>query len=1092
MGTDPTSNSPCQHHPSMPDTQGRRNSWIQFVSYSFEIVREHLALETDSLCNECKSSTLVHGASKKRRRSSVLQVAHKGTSMLRRFLVGDGGYTTCVSYAVIAIVTLIFLCDDHWTSMDPLVLAGTIIIIMLSRITTDASETGEKIFYALFLMTVCIAYFLINMFLDHDCSICMVHFPALAKQYVFPDPGQQKLDAFQLFADPPKTLQKCASCIFFFSKNLKWVSWLPEWLKEIDADIYEDLDTFAAITDLDHDRHKFGQECNEESCPAIENPKALSPSEYREIDEWYFAMRKASAPKDAFKKFVRALSFDIGSKEGKALLTNMTHDFLCYPTSRIKGPRPSEYLHSLKTPRFTGEEDKEGDGAMEIDFEKLIAILRGDKMLQLPADACAMIRLGSMLTPDVTVLSLAMSSAKVAPVANESTLLGHDAALLFPGLYVPKVDEDKDPEAQASSVTETLISLFQLLPIDDKVEWFDTREEYLAFFRFQIEHAIQEEYYFPEWLSRLNGTDGVPADLMDHLGTLVADQFRFQGDRQRIFEPTSDVTLADRAFYGAGVKSMTRIVLPSDPSYGYLTNPDYYSTLAEREFFKNKAMPSEKDLLRMVLQAWGYEVTDIETLRDKVVQIDYTIASHWEYRETFEVSGAILYLNAETRTVIGIWLCCREELVLPNAGMPWEHAKFIYRSSEVITASMMHVAEYHLGWAARFNSALRLTLPPSHGLRTLMKPYTHGTGIVNWNAYQMLVLEDSILARADGFTKRGRGHSWGHFVKHSDMVSTFPEQLEAKGLHGIANLTTTLPYFTQGLRLWNIHREYVEGFVKLIYGEDDTLFEQDDALRRFWFHINSNGRHLDPCICNMDAKMFYSKGLWPAFETTRTCAGLLDHEGFNVKETSPSKRRELWCKQTLPSERSKALYKWLESDCEVSDWCIQVSYNLEHLRPDFGLPELTRENLVRLITRFVWEVTAGHQMMADNIPFISDPYYGGVRRPAIYDKTKQPKSDISTYIFGTTISALTTIRSMPLLTDWSGLLVSWVDNKADWGRLSDEDRNKRKKDLVRLHLQYKSKLIVNANDFLQEMLTRPQNQWSPFLNPAVQAVSIAV
>jgi hypothetical protein len=81
---------------------------------------------------------------------------------------------------------------------------------------------------------------------------------------------------------------------------------------------------------------------------------------------------------------------------------------------------------------------------------------------------------------------------------------------------------------------------------------------------------------------------------------------------------------------------------------------------------------------------------------------------------------------------------------------------------------------------------------------------------------------------------------------------------------------------------------------------------------------------------------------------------------------------------------------------------------------------------------------------------------------------------------------------MPLLSDWSGLLVSWVDNKADWRRLSDADREMRKKALQKLHLEYKSKLIMNANDFLHESLQRPQNQWSPFLNPAAQAVSIAV
>ena len=248
-----------------------------------------------------------------------------------------------------------------------------------------------------------------------------------------------------------------------------------------------------------------------------------------------------------------------------------------------------------------------------------------------------------------------------------------------------------------------------------------------------------------------------------------------------------------------------------------------------------------------------------------------------------------------------------------------------------------------------------------------MKPHVHGTGSVNWNAYQMLVLEDSILARADGLTNRGRGHAWGHFVKHSDMVSTIPQILDSKALKGVSNLTTTLPYFTQGTRLWEIHFDYVENFVNLIYGEDDTLFLADEALRRFWHHVNTLGRHIDPCICDMDSIMYFKKGLWPAFESTRTCAGLLDHADFEKDNSDLKHRRELWCNRTLPSERSKALYRWLETDCKDSDWCTQVSFRVEHLRPDMGLPELTREALVNLITRFIYEVTTGHQLVADNV-----------------------------------------------------------------------------------------------------------------------------
>jgi hypothetical protein len=513
---------------------------------------------------------------------------------------------------------------------------------------------------------------------------------ALTKKYVVPGPGQQRLDAWQLFMDEEKTPQKCANCVFVISKCLnKWVSPVPEWLKYLDEESFFDtLDDFARISHTKEHHETAGESCEDRFCPVVEDPTALSPAEFREIDEWYVAMREATAPKDAFKKFVHALAADVNSKIGKQLLSDMTHDFLCYPASRINGPTPSEFLHNLRHPRFTGEEHKKGDGPMKIEFEKLVAILRGDKMKQLKPDVCAMIRLASMIPNDDTVLLREVSAARVAPIANETTLKGHDAGLLFPGLYVPKVDEDRDPKGSSSSVTETLISLFKHLPITDDAIWFETREEYLAFFRWQIEHKLQDEFYFPRWLSRLNGTDGTTA-LMEEIGDLVANQFRFRGDRQRIFESTSDVTLADRAFYGAGVKSLTRVKLPGDASYGYLVSPKYYATPAEQEFFRNKAMPTKQDLLRLATVAWGQPVEDLDLLRDKVVQIDYTIASHWQYRDAFEQNGAILYLDAEKRTPMGIWLSCREELVLPNGGQLWEHAKFIYRSTEIVVAAMM-------------------------------------------------------------------------------------------------------------------------------------------------------------------------------------------------------------------------------------------------------------------------------------------------------------------------------------------------------------------------------------------------------------------
>ena len=152
--------------------------------------------------------------------------------------------------------------------------------------------------------------------------------------------------------------------------------------------------------------------------------------------------------------------------------------------------------------------------------------------------------------------------------------------------------------------------------------------------------------------------------------------------------------------------------------------------------------------------------------------------------------------------------------------------------------------------------------------------------------------------------------------------------------------------------------------------KDESAISEDDDLKRFWHHINSGGRRLCPCVCSMDSTMFFTKDKWPAFESTRTCEGLLNHAGFETEQTNMVARREAWCKKTLPQERTKALYSWLESDCEKTDSCEEVWYKVEHMRHDMGLPELTRQSLVNLITRFIYEVTIGHEMAADNVSTI--------------------------------------------------------------------------------------------------------------------------
>ena len=131
--------------------------------------------------------------------------------------------------------------------------------------------------------------------------------------------------------------------------------------------------------------------------------------------------------------------------------------------------------------------------------------------------------------------------------------------------------------------------------------------------------------------------------------------------------------------------------------------------------------------------------------------------------------------------------------------------------------------------------------------------------------------------------------------------------------------------------------------------------------------------------------------------------------------------------------------------------------------------------------------------MADNIPYMTDPEYGGVRLQRKDSHGKLPlKVDLASYVYGTVIAALTTIRSKPLLSDWSNLLVDWVENEADQSALSSADRAERRREVSMLHLEYKSSLVSLSNKFLRDSEKLPKNRWTPFLIPATQATSIAV
>jgi hypothetical protein len=62
-------------------------------------------------------------------------------------------------------------------------------------------------------------------------------------------------------------------------------------------------------------------------------------------------------------------------------------------------------------------------------------------------------------------------------------------------------------------------------------------------------------------------------------------------------------------------------------------------------------------------------------------------------KEPFEAPGEILYLDPKSKLPMGIWKSRTREMILPNEGLKWEHAKFYYRVTERAAVATVHVGK---------------------------------------------------------------------------------------------------------------------------------------------------------------------------------------------------------------------------------------------------------------------------------------------------------------------------------------------------------------------------------------------------------------
>jgi hypothetical protein len=587
--------------------------------------------------------------------------------------------------------------DGNLTDLDFYLAPIFIGLVSLFCSLTDASTRSEEIMLIIIVGSLCLLALELNYVADHPCTLCTFQIPEVVHKHIIPKPGDildenhnKAKGIWSLLMANNENLvpQQCAVCLSFFTDTAEWFS--DKGLLSRGFLLKYGLDKFAKS-------NGYFEGEKQEALNLLEDvdDHDYSQMTLRQMDEWYRAIQSKSVPKGATKHLIQALATGLSSNLGSELLANTTRDSFCYPASRFSGPTPSEFIASLKRPRFTGESND--NRPMNISLSALKGIMRGDKMQQLGPHVCFMVRLAGLIPENTYVLEdFGFNSGNIAPIANEATIKGVDASFLHPGVWIPQTDEDKDRDGSGGDVTEAFLTLFTRLPMKDWVPiFFSTKEEYVAFFRWNMEHKLQDEYYFPKWLARGQvGSDMECKEdierLLNETVELMSNQFRYSSERLRLTDPTTDKTLSDRAFFGSGMRRMTQIKLPGDPGYGFFhpVTPDYYESEEHKEFFRNKVMPSSDEITRMGNAFYG-EAVSLSSFRDRVVEVDYMIATHWEHRDMFEEQGAILYLDAETRRPMGIWISFQKQIVLPTDGRHWEYAKFHYRATELTVNALL-------------------------------------------------------------------------------------------------------------------------------------------------------------------------------------------------------------------------------------------------------------------------------------------------------------------------------------------------------------------------------------------------------------------
>jgi len=220
-----------------------------------------------------------------------------------------------------------------------------------------------------------------------------------------------------------------------------------------------------------------------------------------------------------------------------------------------------------------------------------------------------------------------------------------------------------------------------------------------------------------------------------------------------------------------------------------------------------------------------------EEMRTALFKVDLSVMEDIEVRENYVPLGGCAYFTKDAE-ILGI--IYKSVVYLPGDS-DWEWAKFHWRSSVfMIVTGLDHLVGGHMLISGRTTLATEEILNKTHPLRIFLKPHTHFSQNVNWNAVFALFPANGLLHRASPFTGKGLDDLVNLSSEWVKQHSFYDATTDKNKIKNYAKLTDKYSYGEDMLDYVEIVKEYCTTFVNTYYESDDAL--KNDWQMEVWWH----------------------------------------------------------------------------------------------------------------------------------------------------------------------------------------------------------------------------------------------------------------